>query len=72
MSKLSEMLGDLISTMDESRRWQKLGDELPTMSAVGVLAIKRAAEKSDNFSAKLLVKDCNWHIKYRLSTTDES
>ena len=57
MNNLKQRLDDMISTMDESRRWQKLGDELPTMSVVGVLAIKRVAEKSDNFSAKLLVTD---------------
>jgi len=66
MNNLKQRLDDMISTMDESRRWQTLGDELPTMSAVGVLAIKRAAEKSDNFSAKLLVKNCDWHLRYRL------
>ena len=66
MNNLKQRLDDMISTMDESRRWQKLGDELPTMSVVGVLAIKRVAEKSGNFSAKLLVTDCDWHLKYRL------
>ncbi len=66
MNNLKQRLDDMISTMDESRLWHKLGDQLPTMSDVEVLAVMREAEKSDNFAARLLATDCKWHLRYRL------